>query len=80
MRVRAGAQGGQRTQFQLTASAAYRTAKMHFKQAQASMDPNNIAAVLAAHPNNIECLLAMCDLYNTTGQVSDAPTTPALLL
>lgn len=69
---RAGANGGPCTQFQLTASAAYRTTSMHFKQAQASMDPNNIAAVLTAHPNNIECLLAMCDLYNSTGQVRDA--------
>lgn len=68
----AGANGGDRTQFQMTASAAYRTATMHFKQAQTSMDPNNIGAVLAAHPFHIQCLLAMCDLYITTGQVRHA--------
>ena len=55
--------------FAYVGSGSYRAATMHYEQAQASHDPNNIMLVLQQYPFHVESLLAMVDLYLATDQV-----------
>jgi hypothetical protein len=49
--------------FKYTWSPHYRGAQALFEQAQASYDPNAIAAVLQQAPFHLDSLMAMYDLY-----------------
>ena len=55
--------------FVYVGSGSYRMASMHYEQAQASHDPNNIMMVLQQYPFHVESLLAMVDLHLATDQV-----------
>ena len=39
-----------------------------YEDCQATFDPNNIAALLHAHPYHLDALLTMHDLYRSTGE------------
>lgn len=54
--------------FRYVYSAAYKTNQMLFEQAQASHDPNAIAALLQHAPYHVDSLLAMHDLYRHMGE------------
>ena len=44
-------------------SGAYQGYQNLFEQSQATMDPNNIAALLHEYPYHVDALLAMHELY-----------------
>eukprot|EP00892_Ulva_mutabilis_P011990 jgi/Ulvmu1/9163/UM005_0261.1 len=54
--------------FRIEPSSRYRTATLHFQQAQASMDPNNVAAMLAQYPFHVQSIITMADIYQSSGQ------------
>ena len=57
-----------RPMFRYVYSTAYKTNQMLFEQAQASHDPNAIAALLQHAPYHVDSLLAMHDLYRHMGE------------
>eukprot|EP00775_Hariotina_reticulata_P003344 gene3344-3620_t len=53
-------------------SPNYQAAQRVFEQAQASYDPNAVAAVLHQFPYHVESLLAMNELYRSMGEAQTA--------
>ena len=49
--------------WQYVFSGAYQGYQNLFEQSQATMDPNNIAALLHEYPYHVDALLAMHELY-----------------
>ena len=55
-------------------SGAYQGYQSLFEQSQATMDPNNIAALLHEYPYHVDALLAMHELYRCALQTSSGCT------